>query len=78
MGARGDIGIKVLEGYCSSGFSRRSERNRRRSFSGRRTEHDQWHPDGRTIEVYEFTGADDLLEAFFAAMERALRGRGVA
>ena len=49
---------------------------RRRSVSGRRAEHDHWHPDGRRIEVYEFRGVDDLLKDFFAAVDRALKDQG--
>ena len=49
----------------------------RKSFSARRIEYDHWHPDDRTIEVYEFTDAGKLLEDFFAAVDRALTDRGV-
>lgn len=50
---------------------------KRRGFSARRVEYDHWHPDGRTIEAYEFTDAGKLLEDFFAAVDRVLKGRGV-
>lgn len=49
---------------------------RRGGFSARRIEYDHWHPDGRTIEVYEFTDAGKLLEDFFAAVDRVLKERG--
>ncbi len=42
-------------------------------FSPRRVEYDHWHPDGRTIEVYEFTDAGKLVEDFFAAVDRMLK-----
>ncbi len=51
---------------------------KRRGFSARRAEYDHWHPDGRTIEVYEFTDAGQLLEDFFAAVDRVLTDRGVS
>jgi hypothetical protein len=49
----------------------------RKGFSARRVEYDHWHPDGRTIEAYEFTGTGKLLEDFFAAVDRILTDKGV-
>jgi hypothetical protein len=49
----------------------------RKGFSARRVEYDHWHPDGRTIEAYEFTDAGKLLEDFFLAVDRVMRVRGV-
>lgn len=49
----------------------------RKGFSARHVEYDHWHPDGRTIEAYEFTDAGKLLDDFFAAVDRILRDRGV-
>jgi hypothetical protein len=46
-------------------------------FSARRVEYDHWHPDGRTIEAYEFTDAGKLLADFFAAVDRILTDKGV-
>ena len=43
-------------------------------FSSRRVEYDHWHPDARTIEVYEFTDAGKLV--FFAAVGRMLKDGG--
>jgi hypothetical protein len=45
-------------------------------FSPRRVEYDHWHPDGRTIEAYEFTDAGKLVEDFFAAVDRMLKDGG--
>ena len=45
-------------------------------FSPRRVEYDHWHPDGRSIEVYEFTDAGKLVEDFFAAVDRILKDGG--
>jgi hypothetical protein len=45
-------------------------------FSPRRVEYDHWHPDGRTIEVYEFTNAGKLVEDFFAAVDRMMKDGG--
>lgn len=42
----------------------------------RRVEYDHWHPDGLTIEAYEFTDAGKLLEDFFAAVDRILTDGG--
>jgi hypothetical protein len=49
----------------------------RKGFSARRVEYDHWHPDGRTIEAYEFTDAGKLLEDFFGAVDRVLTDKGV-
>lgn len=49
----------------------------RKGFSTRRVEYDHWHPDGRTIEAYEFADAGKLLEDSFAAVDRFLREKGV-
>lgn len=49
----------------------------RKGFAVRRVEYDHWHPDGRTIEAYEFTDAGKLLQDFFAAVDRILKVRGV-
>jgi hypothetical protein len=46
-------------------------------FSARRVDYDHWHPDGNTIEAYEFADAGKLLEDFFAAVDQILRDRGV-
>jgi hypothetical protein len=45
-------------------------------FSPRRVEYDHWHPDGRCMEVYEFTDAGKLAEDFFAAVDRMLKYGG--
>lgn len=49
----------------------------RSGFGARHVEYDHWHPDGRTIEAYEFTDAGKLLEDFFAAVDRILTDKGV-
>jgi Family of unknown function (DUF6516) len=49
----------------------------RKGFTARRVEYDHWHPDGRTIEAYEFTDAGKLLEDFFGAVDRVLTDKGV-
>jgi len=46
-------------------------------FSARRIEFDHWHPDGRTIAAYRFIDPGQLLEDFFAAVDRVLKNRGV-
>ncbi len=48
-----------------------------KGFAARRIEYDHWHPDGRTIEAYEFRDAGKLLEDFFAAVDRILTDKGV-
>ena len=45
-------------------------------FSPRQVGYDLWHPDGRSIEVYEFTDAGKLVENFFAAVDRMLKDGG--
>lgn len=49
----------------------------RKTFAARRVEYDHWHPDGRTIEAYDFTDAGRLLEDFFAAVDDILTDRGL-
>jgi hypothetical protein len=45
--------------------------------AGRRREHDHWHrAEGRT-RGYEFVDAARLLSDFFAAVDRALKDRGI-
>lgn len=50
---------------------------KRKGLSTQRVDYDHWHPDGRTIQVYEFTHAGELLKDFFAAVDRALTEKGV-
>lgn len=49
----------------------------RKGFSTRCVQYDHWHPDGRTIEAYEFSDPGKLLEDFFAAVDRILTARGI-
>jgi len=42
-------------------------------FAPRRVEYDHWHPDGHRIKTYDFTNAGQLLEDFFAAVDKFLK-----
>jgi hypothetical protein len=50
---------------------------RGKRFAARRVEYDHWHPDGRSIEVYEYTDAGQLLQDFFTAVDLMLKSLGV-